>query len=495
MTDKELEIHIYFSDFFGFSPEVLEEFGAFDVSLVGDLPLFIDPFLLFNSDNPTYQKLHAEIIRYMKFLKDVTLSEKIAPPLVENWFTFREVKQNWLGFSKAGNSGHGLGKGFALALHKNFNSVFHNFGEETVTQSSHLEKLCLVRNGVGRDTISDFTTNLIKHFLAEYTQGFALRVLSKHQRGKFAVPKTKFNYETRSWVTQIFELPSFRGDYVLLTPKDILTKDEAWINRPELIGHFADIANALPDPVLRAQINDYLFRVLPEDPDATKKEIDEAITLAIEKFPQVLDYYIRDKEIRGDEAAAVSKERVHIVEVLFVEHVRRFVKEYLQPKGFYKIPSNTYEEAKERLLFLKDVIENKGGHRIFYFDDKPLQRETDLHILYRLTWYATPSDISREVNDGRGPADFKASRGAADKTLIEFKLAKNTQLDRNLARQSGIYEKASDATHPSLKVIVYFSEAERQRVVKILKELKLEESPQIILIDARADNKPSGSKA
>jgi hypothetical protein len=95
----------------------------------------------------------------------------------------------------------------------------------------------------------------------------------------------------------------------------------------------------------------------------------------------------------------------------------------------------------------------------------------------------------------RGPADFKVSRGARDKALVEFKLAKNTQLERNLTNQSEVYEKASDATHPSLKAILYFSDEQFERVIEILKRLKLQNSPHIILIDGRADNKPSGSKA
>jgi hypothetical protein len=45
-------VGIYFSDIFGVDPETLDQYGAFDVSLVNDLPLFVDPFLLFNSDNP-----------------------------------------------------------------------------------------------------------------------------------------------------------------------------------------------------------------------------------------------------------------------------------------------------------------------------------------------------------------------------------------------------------------------------------------------------------
>ena len=35
---------------------------------------------------------------------------------------------------------------------------------------------------------------------------------------------------------------------------------------------------------------------------------------------------------------------------------------------------------------------------------KPIRRESDLRLLFRLTWRGTPSDVSREVNDGRGPA-------------------------------------------------------------------------------------------
>jgi hypothetical protein len=178
-----------------------------------------------------------------------------------------------------------------------------------------------------------------------------------------------------------------------------------------------------------------------------------------------------------------------------VAHVAELVRNYLDPGGFYAIGARTYDEARRRLLFLKDVIENKGGHRMFYIDGKPIEREADLHILYRLTWFATPSDISREVNDGRGPADFKASRGASDKTLVEFKLAKNSHLERNLAKQAEIYEKASDATHPSLKAIVYFSDDQLDRVRGILNKLELDACPHIVLIDAAADNKPSGSKA
>ena len=63
-------IKVHFTDFFRVTPEALEACGAFNISLINDLPLFVDPFLLFNSEKPEYQALHEEMIRYLKFLRD-----------------------------------------------------------------------------------------------------------------------------------------------------------------------------------------------------------------------------------------------------------------------------------------------------------------------------------------------------------------------------------------------------------------------------------------
>jgi hypothetical protein len=144
--------------------------------------------------------------------------------------------------------------------------------------------------------------------------------------------------------------------------------------------------------------------------------------------------------------------------------------------------------------FLKDIIENKGGHSIFYINGRPVEREADVQVLFRLTWFATTSDVGREANDGRGPVDYKISRGSKDKTLVEFKLANNRSLKRNLQNQVEVYKKASDARH-GIKVIVYFTEAQYERVKRVLKELSLDKNENVVLIDARSDNKPSGSKA
>lgn len=487
-------IKIHFSDYLEVDPELLDNYGAFNISLIDDLPLFVDPFRLFNSKKKSYQRFHEEIIKYLKFLRDKSINGHIGEGLLKSLYTFSEVKQNWLGFSQKGNKGRGLGQDFARSLNRNLNLIFTDFGREKITKGSHLEKLCLVKSGVGKDNISDFTTNLIKEFLLKYTQTFARKYIDEKYRRKISVRKVRFNYRTETWESREFELPFFNGDYVLLTPKDILTKEDIWINKNDLLNDYDLIANSVDNVQLRAQINNYFLIRLSKYKKPTQKQRKEALTKVLEKYPQLIEYYIRSKERRGEEAKLLSELRISESEIFYVKQIAGFVSEYLVDAGFYDIGTDTIEETRKRVEFLKDVIENKGGHRIFYINGQPVRRESDLQIMFRLTWRGSVSDVSREVNDGRGSVDYKISRGSLDKSLVEFKLASNPQLKRNLDKQVGIYEKASD-TKKSLKVICYFSEKELDRVIDILNDLGLKSEKNIILIDARMDNKPSASKA
>jgi hypothetical protein len=421
----------FFSDQFKIDAAVVDDYKAFDVSLISDLPLFIDPFLLFNSDRPEYQRLHNELIRYLIFLRDKAIQGPVSDGLLRSWYCFPEVKQTWLGFSLKGNEGRGLGIDFARSLHANLHEIFENFGSERITKGSHIEKVCLIKDGIGRDNISDFVTNLIKDFLCTYTQEFAQQVLRPEQRRSVAITGAVFNYDTEIWQTKTYSLPWTSGDFVLLTPKDMLTRDETWINKRDLIRGFHEIPKAISDDQLRAQVSNYFERVLvrPADKEPSQKDYDEAARRTILEFPQLIDYYIRLKEQQGNKATDISSDKVRLTERIFVQQLRD-IQQLLQKTAFYSVEVSTYQEAHERLAYLKDVIENKGGHRLFYIDDKPIEREADLQILYRLVWFGTPSDVSREVDDGRGPADFKVSRGAKDKTIVEMKLAKNSHLKR-----------------------------------------------------------------
>jgi hypothetical protein len=101
--------------------------------------------------------------------------------------------------------------------------------------------------GIGRDFISDFTTNLIFEYLLEYTQSFAKKHLTPNQTKTFSV-RCKFDNKFKTWMPRDFVLPYFYledGDFIILTPFDILTKDDAFICSSDLYASFNKIASYL----------------------------------------------------------------------------------------------------------------------------------------------------------------------------------------------------------------------------------------------------------
>jgi hypothetical protein len=461
------------------------------VSIASDLPLFIDPFLLFNSERSEYQELHQGIIRYLTFLRDKATPD-LDPALIKAWYMFKEVKQNWLGFTVLGNGGSGLGLDFATALHSSLGNILSNFGDEQITKGAHLEKLALIKGGVGRDNISDFTTNLIKGYLLEYTQAFAVEHMDPAMLGKFAVTRAVFNYETESWQTRNYTLPTRDGDFVLLTPFDMLTRDDTWISYGDMIHDFQNLPEAVEDDVLRGQMNQYFKSFLGEKP--TAKDRSEAAQRTIQRYPELVDRYIRDREDSGEEAEGISAEKREDLRDALVTQVQAAIPDIENKSDFYSRPSSSYTEALDRALEFKDYVENRDGYKVINRKGQPFSRETEVQLFFGLIWYKNEFDVNREVNNGRGPVDFKVSKGSIDKSLIEFKLASNKALKRNLENQVAIYEKAN-GTRQSVKVIVCYTEQDQEKVARVLRELDLQNEDAVVVIDARSDNKPSASTA
>ena len=93
----------------------------------------------------------------------------------------------------------------------------------------------------------------------------------------------------------------------------------------------------------------------------------------------------------------------------------------------------------------KDYIENQDGYRLFN-RGAASRSPTSRRSRPVRPAAAAPFDLNREVNNGRGPVDFKSFLGR-DKCLIEFKLASNSSLKRNLEKQVDIYEAANQTKH------------------------------------------------
>lgn len=343
------KIGVYFSDYFDIDESVIDSYGAVNISLINDLPLFIDPFLLFNSKKAEFQKIHQEMIDYLFFLqKQSQKHPTLSSGMLKAWFSFSEVKETWLGFSLSGNFGRGMGSDFATGLYNGLKTIFKDFGRETVTKGHHVEKICLINSRVGRDKISDFTTNFAKHYLLEYTQKFARNYLSKEQCDTFMVGKAYFNWKTKTWASDSYYLPKYNGDYVLLTPKSMLTRDETFINRNDMIRNLQKIAPAISDDALRFELETYFQEVLSRNnKEINQSEKEHAAESFIRSHPELIDYYIKYKEDNESQATSVSKEKVQEVTQLFNTQIHQLIDILRDNTDFYNTVPNAYDETKK----------------------------------------------------------------------------------------------------------------------------------------------------
>lgn len=464
--------------------------------------------LIFNSDKPEYKELHQSTVRYFFFLYEKA-KQHLTPGELKAWFIFSEVPNNWLGFSISGNKGLALGSEYAEFLYRNI-----GFAIETnnISQSEHLEKAMLLYRGSGKDRISDLTVNLIKGFLCSYTEVFAKKHLDGKLCMEFCVDRAYFNYDTESFVSADYYLPFVLNDrgipeYVLLTPKDILRVDEPSINRKHMLNNHEKVRRSIGNDELRAVVNNYIGKAVREyiekqrkarkpPSESTIRKIEKkAFEELLDMYPILYDYYVALRENDSEEIKSISEGEYRTQFKRFIEASKTLIAKFSESGYTYQESLSAAEEAKRRLLFLKHEIEDCDGYKTLYANGEKIAQEGDLQRLFRLVWFGTSYKLDAEVNNGRGQADFLISKGQENQRIIEFKLASNTQLARVFS-QVKIYEEANCADG-SLIAIFFFTAEEEKRALNVIKSVGYEfmVGESIILIDCRADNKPSASIA
>lgn len=169
---------------------------------------------------------------------------------------------------------------------------------------------------------------------------------------------------------------------------------------------------------------------------------------------------------------------------------------------------NVVTEREEFLEVVKTGIDNfrhsvinHGSYKLLWYENYKPRDEKAVQLLFMATNYvyfhANNIDISPEANVGRGPIDFKLSRGVGERILIEVKLASNPKLRQGLTLQLVKYLLAEGIQDAVFMVIVYqkdeFKKMELlESEVDSLNE-KYNLNIMIISVDA-TNNKPSASK-
>lgn len=154
------------------------------------------------------------------------------------------------------------------------------------------------------------------------------------------------------------------------------------------------------------------------------------------------------------------------------DQVQRAARDLAEKTNLFAKPWTSYDEALQAIETFRDYVENQDGWRVINRGrGKGFANEAEVQGFFGLLLQPSRFDVNREANNGRGPVDFKISMGL-DNTLIEFKLAKSSSLERNMERQVAVYEKANK-TNSSVFVVIGYTQTQITRVARVMTKLGL----------------------
>lgn len=183
--------------------------------------------------------------------------------------------------------------------------------------------------------------------------------------------------------------------------------------------------------------------------------------------------------------------------------------EYFIEKVIYNIrksdlPANnlnksSFEASKEILFHYKHWVENQKGFSVIQGVESKNEEKIVQRTLHGCAGYycnINGLDISPESNTGRGPVDFKISRGN-DKTVVEIKLTSNSQVVHGFEVQIEEYAKSE---HTENKIFLLVDNGrESQRINKVIESYEKRKAEgknpaDIIIIDAKPKSSASNYK-
>ena len=187
------------------------ELDFVDVDIDIDTPLYIDPYALTTRDDEWSLQCHQLVVSYFQTIllaiknNDINKGTRLLSHL-------GEPEETKLGVSQPGNKGRGIGPNQA-------SEMFKALKDSKAAKSGLLEDLsdfALFIPLIGRDKISDMTTNIIRGALISYTQT---------QCELFEIPMRKvasgffWDIEKEEWLQTYVNLPVCHDKKVILVPK------------------------------------------------------------------------------------------------------------------------------------------------------------------------------------------------------------------------------------------------------------------------------------
>jgi hypothetical protein len=384
-----------------------------------------------------------------------------------------------LGYSSASTQGGGIGIELAASIVGTAKEIIDAGVEDPII----FEIVGMFERGIGADRISDMTCRILGERIYVFTE----RVFGQFDH----VPKHSFMFGERS-----YSIPKnpFRNQPVLLIPSSILDElpiavDYDGISRVCAFNEaLRDRLNALFGQNWANNARKYnkpeLKKFMLENPDLLRELLSGYRN--VKRKP-----YDFTQDVLGEFLLDEIRDRFETSDADF----KHFLSWSATPS------SAPLDVVLEVCNTVKRLVEEKTMWKLLYSDSsyQEPRHEEAAQILFggiaEGICLRCNVDATREPETGRGPVDFKFSRGARGTVVVEAKLSTNPRLVHAFDKQVQIYQQAEGAQHAVL--IVFITSEDDKHLKKLLNHANQNQipgkTPQIVLVDALP--KPSASKA
>jgi hypothetical protein len=459
----------------------------FDPHLTVDTPLFLDPVLILHRGRSgLWRGAHDRLIEhFVRCYHLVARGGHAGSPAAKDarrLLTFPEPSEFCLGYTAAGTRGSGGGTAVARQM-ANAIAIAIAAG---LAEPEHIEELGILNEGIGADRISDAVCNVLKGHFVRYTQAVAQShgIPVEEHRVRNA---ECFLTEAR-WAPAAVHLPTnpTNGHPVLLVPERFLN-DLPILNADDWF-----------DSSLNADLRDQL------NLSVGKRARKEDIVRFAQRHPGRIRQWARDV---ADAPTLAGYD--------FADDPKGIVKWDGATKAFaaaHPISSVTTVDTQDDLRALlvemldlfKHFVEEQGGWSLLWVDPKTGKEKPESAAQLLFLGMAQPYfrsfgvELDREVNLGRGPVDFKLSKGTPVRMLLEFKKGHNGKFWNGLDQQLPSYLLSDDCPEGWFVAIQYRSgDAARKKFRTLPRRVRLLSNEvgrriDFFTIDARP--KPSASK-
>ena len=475
MASAKLIHPILFSKHFNVSAAALGKAGLLDPILNSDTKLFIDPLLIFKSQNPIIKSCGRKSIQkgFTDVIDLLDLSQStgdVAWKGAYNALNLDERSETGLGYGGASTSGSSRPPSLRNQILKTTKEII-TLG---VKNPDVIPLMGIFEEGVGPDTLSDMTTNYILPCLAQITEQFATdnNIATRAFGGKFAgrhLPANPFN-------------PSRP---VILVPRDILrdlplAADWSDVSRAVLeVREIRDSINRMFGNFAKASVTQKKA-ALRKTVLSSKRLLNlliEAVTAAAENYDEKadLDGYFKFREILSEDPS-------------------RFLGMVRAPKGAG--PVDLKKTVLEIVEEFRKLVENNNMWELLWYGTVPRHERASQLLFFAVSTMicsVNNIDISPETNSGGGPVDFKFSTGFKARVLVEMKLSTG-RVVHGYQTQLEVYKKAA-ASQAGVFVILDVggmgAKLKRIKKMKSEAEARGEVASEIVVIDAKRQRSAS----